>query len=190
MVGYQQELGLERRFLYQFQEPVGGLLVHLFGKIDDNHPVASLKGAERKLVQQPLGLADGDEAVLALDVKRLQEFCFCERGLFGIERAQLRIILLGYGVRTGREDEVEVRMDQFAYLAAGRAGSARLASAALSAAKVLQEGDTERECATAVILVEEDGVRDTVTVDHVPQSRDNGLISTQLFKTHIVLLLL
>ena len=67
MMGDQQELSLERRLLYDLEQAVGRISIHLLRKIDQHRAVAALKSAERQGLKQMLGLTDGYKGIFTLD---------------------------------------------------------------------------------------------------------------------------
>ena len=186
-MGDEEEYGAFGGLFENFEEGVGGLLVHLLGEIDEHAAPASLHCGEQKRVDNPSGLSHGYDPLLAFDAEGGVKVAFAEPGVPRHEFAPLfdvfgREILAGDG-----EDEADIRVDEFADLVAFGALAAGVSVGAILTIKVLEEGEGKGDATAAIVLVEQDGVGNPAAVDHADKGLHQIFVFLYIRESHLSL---
>jgi len=157
-VGNEDKEGFLRRFLHHLQQRIGRLHVQFFRQIQHHAPVPAFYRRKRQPVQDGAGLVHGNVALFALYADGRIQFGLIEIRIFLQKGTESRDKLQGYRlVPSGnREHEMNVRVDEFLHTRS-------------PTVKLFQEVQDNGKSAPAVVLVQQQGMRNMAALHHPVQ---------------------
>ena len=190
-MGNEDEHSLFRRFLYHLEKSVGRLLIHLFRQIEYHGLIPVGNRCERQLGNYGLSLSNGNQSVLRLYAYGALQIGFreirvCDGKFPPVPDIRFRCRLFVRSLRSlvDREHEMNIRMDQFRHLSAGRALTARITVMRIAAVEILKVSQSQRQGTAPIVLIHEHGMSHSPAVSHRREYLRYRSISYDISKPH------
>lgn len=182
-MGDQEEIRVRVGFFDDLEEFVGGLGRHAFGEPDDGVFVTALVGADGHFADDFLGFVDRDGAGFFFEAQVFAQGFFREIRVVqhqlapGSDEGLAQRAASAFGNGIHREDEMEVRVNEFVELLAIGTCSAGLAVVALLAGEVLCQGNSVCNGSVFTGFGKQNGMPGAIFIAHGRQLLFEGFIA-------------